>query len=497
MVDNSKPERALTKDRPRVIVIGGGFGGIRVVKELSNSNAEVIMVDKRNYHLFQPLLYQVATAALDVSQIAVPLRYGAEIQSNCTVFMSEVTGIDPSRNVIQVGSSKKEYVYDYLVVAAGCETNYFGKQTFRETTRSLKSLNDAIQIRQEFLLAFERAESCQDLSKVSEELTFVIVGGGPTGVELAGAMSELTHHTFKRSFRRITASVAKIILIDSSDRLLKMFPEKSSQRAQCDLEKFGVEVILAAHVVDATPNQVTLERRDGTTLVVKTKHVFWAAGVSASPLTKFLGTKLDATGRAVVAPDLSVTEFPNVYVIGDAAKVIDPRSQAQVPGVVQGAMQMGTFVGREIAHRIAGSPRTTRAVFHYVDKGSMATIGRGKAVVSTAGVQFSGFVAWLVWAFVHSFYLFGLRNQLSTLVTWIATYRSYSKGVRLITGEIRGDDSESLLDEPRLEDFDHKQAADTAGLVCLTRAEATTCRQSQEENCDSISKTSLHYGVRL
>jgi NADH dehydrogenase len=452
-----KSNQGLTANRPRVIVIGGGFGGIRVVKELSNTNAEVILVDKRNYHLFQPLLYQVATATLDASQIA--LRYGAELQPNCMVFMSEVTGIDPNHNVIQVGTRKKEYVYDYLVVAVGCEPNYFGKQEWRETTRSLKTLSDAIQIRQEFLLAFERAENCQDVSNVSDELTFVIVGGGATGVELAGAMSELTHHTFKRSFRRITASDAKIILIDSGDRLLKAFPEKCSQRAKRELEQIGVEVMLCARVVDITPNQVRLERRDGTTLEVKTKHVFWATGVSATPLTKSLGHKHDAAGRVEVASDLTVEGHPNVYVIGDAAKYIDPRTQKQVPGVVQGALQMGTFVGRDIANRIAGKLQFNRPEFHYVDKGSMATIGRGKAVVNLMGLQFGGFVAWLVWAVVHSFHLFGLRNQISTLLTWVATYRSYDKGVRLIAGEISVDEWESLPDDPRLKQLVHEVPA--------------------------------------
>jgi len=438
-----------TQKRPRVIIVGGGFAGMNVLHALKKSDAEVILIDKRNYHLFQPLLYQVATAALSPTQIAVPLRKAVEVQANCSVFLAEVTGVDPAQKKIQLGHQHQEYSYDYLVLATGAQTNYFGKDEWSAHAPGLKSIEEALNIRRRFLLAFEEAEMLNSVAERAELLTFVIVGGGPTGVELAGAMAEIAHTTLKCSFRRFNAATARVILVDSGERLLKAFEAPCSARAKKDLEALGVEVILGARVGEVTERSVSIKLAHGEPLVIATRQVIWAAGVKASELGAALGVPLDPGGRVKVNADLSVPGHPEVFVLGDLASYVDPVLNRPVPGVAQGAIQMGTFAGKIIENEILSSAELKRGsrteVFNYNDKGSMATIGRGKAVATIGRWSFGGLFAWILWAVIHVFFLVGFRNRLGTLVQWVWTYFFFERGVRLITGT---DDQFSKLSVP-------------------------------------------------
>jgi NADH dehydrogenase len=421
--------------------VGGGFAGLATLKQLNKTDAEIILIDKKNHHVFQPLLYQVATAALNPAQIAAPLREAVGKRALTTVFMAEVSGVDLQRNEVSIGNAKTPWTYDYLVLAAGAETNYFGNEHWEQHAGGLKNLDQALRIRDKFLLSFERAEMSDDPDEQAKLLTFVIVGGGPTGVELAGALAEISRQTLKCSFRKFSAASARIILIEGSDRLVKTFPEKCSQRAASDLADLGVEIIVKARVKDVGDDFICYSDRNGLDQTISCAQVIWAAGVRASPLAQQLGTALDNSGRVQVAQDLSLPEHENVFVIGDMAATIDEKTQRAVPGVAQAAVQMGTFVGNLIAKELTdcdkkGLERPLRPVFRYRDRGSIATIGKNRAIVSIGERSFAGIFAWLLWAFVHMGYLIGFRNRLLVIIQWVWMYIFDERGVRIIDSEV-------------------------------------------------------------
>lgn len=435
---------------PRVVVVGGGFGGLQVVRALKNAPVEVLLFDRRNYYLFQPLLYQIATAALNPSQIAVPLRLAAERQANTTIYLAEVHSVDLARSVVAVGNQRTEYTYDYLVVAAGVQTNYFGNDQLKASAPGLKTIEEALAVRNKFLLAFEEAELCANPEERTALLTFVIVGGGPTGVELAGAMAEIARHTLECSFRRFSATSARVVLIEGGDRVLKTFPAPCSHRALRDLEDLGVEVLLNARVTHIAGEVISIACKDGSTHELRSRNVTWAAGVVAGPLSKTLGVAVDSVGRVIVQSDLSVAGHPNVFVIGDLAHFDDPRLGRPVPGVAQGAIQMGAFVGGLIRREVSEASGKARPTFAFTDKGSMATIGRGRAVVNIGRLNFGGVPAWMLWAVVHVAFLNGVRNRLNIVVQWIWMFLFYELGVRLITKENAHEEIPSVSPDPRI-----------------------------------------------
>ncbi len=431
------------ENAPRVVIIGGGFGGINALKALRDTKAEIIVVDKRNYHLFQPLLYQVATAALNPSQIAVPLRRAVKLQGNCSVYLAEVTGIDLLKRQVSLGDANAPLMYDYLVVATGVETNYFGRPEWAKFAPGLKTVEEALGIRRRFLLAFEQAEMVTDEKLRSELLTFVIVGGGPTGVELAGAMAEIAHTTLTCSFRRFNAASARVILIDSGERVLKAFAPANSAAAMQQLEGMGVEVLLNARVTDVNGEEVEVSIKGhggeaNTSRTIRTRQVVWAAGVKGTGIGEMLGATGGSGGRVPVGPTLSLDRHPEVFVVGDLAQYTDPGSGQVVPGVAQGAIQMGSHAGRiisaEIGARAAGRAAPPRLPFRYNDKGSMATIGRGQAVVQFKSFSLRGLIAWVLWAVIHVLFLTGFRNRIGIMLEWVWMYLFHERGVRLITG---------------------------------------------------------------
>ncbi len=436
----SNPSTEGLTGKPRVIIVGGGFGGLRVLKALNDAPVDVVLIDKRNYHLFQPLLYQVATAALNPSQIAAPLRSAVPDYPNCSVYMSEVRAIDIQNQRVLLGDEHTPLCFDYLVLAAGAQPNYFGHPEWEQFAPSLKSLDDAIRIRNRFLLAFEQAEMSRDPVVQGEALTFVVVGAGPTGVELAGAMAEISKTTLQCSFRQFDAASARIILIDGDKRVLTSFSEQCSARALADLQSLGVEVMLNTRVTEVTADSVSLLINGTERRTIRSSNVVWSAGVMANTLARTLNTTLDRTGRVKVGPDLTIAGHPNIFVIGDLAAYTDPASGEQVPGVAQGAIQMGDYVGRLLTREIRVRAdhhvdTAERPPFRFRDKGSMATIGRGRAIVQIGTLRFGGLVAWLLWAFVHIFFLVGFRNRIVIMLQWVWMYFFYERGVRLITGQ--------------------------------------------------------------
>lgn len=421
--------------RPRVVIIGGGFGGLAAVRALRHADADVVLIDRQNHHLFQPLLYQVATAALSPANIAVPIRRIVARQSNCEVVMSDVTDIDAA--AATVTAVDRQYAYDYLVLAAGVRTNYFENDRWAQYAPGLKTIDEAIRVRARFLLAFEHAEIEQDAVARTAALTFALVGAGPTGVELAGAIAEISRHTLGRDFRHVDVKSVRVMLIDLADRVLPGFDPRLSERARRDLESLGVEVMTDTRVIDVDERGLTVERRDRTERI-DAHNVIWAAGVAAVPLGACLGAETGSAGRIKVGDDLSVPGHPEIFVVGDLAHRIDPRTGALVPGVAQGALQMGRFAGRVISAEVTalarGRPAPRRGVFIYRDKGSMATIGRNRAVADIKGFRFGGRLAFLVWGVVHILSLIEFRQRLLTLAEWIWMYVFYQRGVRLITG---------------------------------------------------------------
>jgi len=403
---------------PRVVILGSGFGGLYAAKALKRAPAQITVVDRRNFHLFQPLLYQVATAALNPSDIAYPIRSVVAHQKNTNVILAEATAVDVERRVVKLVDG--EVAYDYLVIATGATHSYFKHPEWARSAPGLKTIEDALEIRRRVLLAFESAERETDPDRERAWLTFVIVGGGPTGVELAGALSEIARQTMIRDFRRINPSSARVILIEGTDRVLPPYPPDLSKKAADQLRHLGVEVITGGLVTQVDDQSVSVGE-----MKIATRTVLWAAGVQGSPLARTLGVPLDRAGRVAVSPDLTLPGHPEVFVIGDLAAF------EKVPGVAPAAIQEGKHAARNIMLAIAGKPMRP---FHYWDKGSLATIGRAAAVADFGRVHISGFAAWFSWLAVHIFFLIGFRNRLLVILQWAWAYLTYQRGARLITG---------------------------------------------------------------
>lgn len=419
--------------RPRVVIVGGGFGGLYAAKALRRAAVDILLIDRRNHHTFQPLLYQVATAGLSPADIAQPLRGILEGQRNCETLMGEAHGFDLDRRAVRIreyDGDDREIPYDYLIVATGATDSYFGHDEWRDHAPPLKTLEDAITLRRRFLLRFEQAETEDDPDERRALLTFVIVGAGPTGVELAGTMREIARDAAPRVYRRIESRDARIVLVEGLDRVLPSMSDDSSRSAQRQLERIGVEVVLGQLATTIDDRGVTL--KDGTR--IDARFVAWAAGVRASPLIDALGVETDKQGRARVGPDCALPGRPEAFVIGDAARMMDAKSGQPVPGVAQGAIQSGRFVASVIAREARGA-RGHRPAFEYRDKGTMATIGRAAAVAEVFGRKFSGFVAWALWLAIHLMFLIGFRNKLIVLIQWAWAYVFYKRGAALITGE--------------------------------------------------------------
>lgn len=411
---------------PRVVVLGGGFGGLSAAKALARAPVQITVVDRSNHHLFQPLLYQVATAALGPSEIASPIRRILRYQANVEVILADVTSIDvPGKRVILADG---EVPYDFLVLATGATHSYFGHDDWEPFAPGLKSLEDALEIRHRILSAFEVAEREPDEALRRAWMTFVIVGAGPTGVELAGTLIEVAHKTLSRDFRRIDPKETRVVLLEGLPRVLSAYTEALSASAQRQLEALGVEVRTKTMVtgIDAGGVSIGSER-------IRAHTVLWAAGVAASPLARSLGVPLDRAGRVNVGADLLLPGRDDVYVIGDLAHL--EQDGEPVPGVAPAAMQMGRFVARDLVRRLHGQPRKP---FRYVNKGMLATIGRAAAVAHIGRFKFSGVLAWLAWLFVHIFFLIGFRNRLTVMIEWAWSYVSHDRGARLITARADG-----------------------------------------------------------
>lgn len=411
--------------RPRIVVLGAGFGGLTFCQSFRHPDAEVIVVDRQNHHLFQPLLYQVATAGLSAPEIAQPIRSILWDKPNVRVHLSNVEAIRPDAKQVVVNG--RELRYDYLVFGLGGRTSYFGHPEWEQFAPGLKSLEDAQRIRREVLLAFELAENSTDPEEQRRLMTIVVVGGGPTGVELAGAFAELATHVLRRDFKRIDPAKARVVLVEGSPRLLGQFPADLSDNAAETLTRMGVEVRCGVQVKQLAKSRVELNNGE----VIEAANIIWAAGIGASPLTAQLGASTDRAGRVLVQPDLSVTGHPEIFVIGDAAFLVDAKGQT-VPGVSPAAMQEGRHVARIIESELEGHPE--RPAFAYLDKGSMATIGRSAAVAMVGPVHLTGFIAWLGWLFIHLVFLVGFRNQIAVLWQWFYSYLTYKRGARIITG---------------------------------------------------------------
>jgi len=409
--------------RPHVVIIGGGFGGLYAARALSRAPVRITVLDRKNHHLFQPLLYQVATAGLNPSDIAVPIRRILRHQANVTVELAAVTRIDTVTKELTLGPEEGTLTYDFLIVATGATHSYFSHPEWEAHAPGLKSVEDALEIRRRVLLAFEEAEREPNEEKQRAWLTFVVVGGGATGVEMAGALAELAHHVLCDDFRRIEPRRARILLIEGGERVLPAFQPALSEDAKETLEGMGVSVLLGRRVESIDVDGVVV---DGERIEART--VMWAAGVKASPLAASLGVPLDPAGRVKVASDLSVPGAPDVFVVGDLAYV--EQDGVLVPGVAPAAMQEGTHAARMVQLRLERLPSKP---FHYLDKGSLATIGRASAVAELRGIGMTGFVAWLAWLVLHLFFLIGFRNRLLVLVEWAWAYLAYDRGARVIT----------------------------------------------------------------
>jgi NADH dehydrogenase len=409
----------------RILIIGGGFGGLYAAKTLAKTQASITLVDRRNYHLFQPLLYQVATAALNPSDIAAPIRAVLRKQKNVSVIMGDVNAIDVDRRIVTMADG--ELAYDILIVATGATHSYFSHPEWEENAPGLKTIEDALEIRRRVLRAFEAAERETDPERQKAWLTFVIVGAGPTGVELAGALSEIARQTMLRDFRRINPSSARVILLEGRERVLPPYPPPLSAKAAEQLRHLGVEVMTDAVVTRMSDHEVCIG--DAT---IPTRTILWAAGVQASPLARSLGVPLDRAGRVLVEPDLSIPGHPDVFVIGDLATVKNDDGSL-VPGVAPAAIQEGIHTAKNIARMLDGQPTLS---FRYRDKGSLATIGRAAGVADFGRVKLSGFIAWAAWLAIHIFFLIGFRNRVLVILQWAWAYLTYQRGARLITGKV-------------------------------------------------------------
>lgn len=419
------------KPKPRVVIIGGGFGGLWAAKALANKPVDVTLIDRKNHHVFQPLLYQVATAVLSPGEIAQPIRRILHKFKNIEVILGEATEFDKEgRSVVLADGSRVEY--DYLIVAAGARHSYFGRDEWETSAPGLKTLEDAFEIRRRVLLAFELAEREALLTGIERQLNFVVVGGGPTGVELAGAIAGIARQALATDFKAIDTRKARVMLFEGSDQVLGTFGHDLSASAKSQLESLGVEVRLNSFVTDIEPGRI----KTGDEWV-DCDVVLWATGVAASPLGAALGSKVDKAGRVFVEPDLSLPEFREIFVIGDMASILQENGEP-VPGVSPAAMQMGEATADNIERDLTTQPRSS---FRYVNKGTMATIGRSKAIADIGGYQFKGFIAWLMWLFLHVMFLIGFRNRFAVMFEWFWAYLTRERSARLITG-----DAEDLKD---------------------------------------------------
>ena len=408
---------------PHVVIIGGGFGGLFAAKALNRAPVRITLIDRHNHHVFQPLLYQVATAGLSPGDIAAPIRWVLRRQQNVRVLLAEARNIDtPARRVdLDQGEA---LTYDYLIVAAGADNSYFGHDEWQQHAPSLKTLDDALRIRSRMLLAYEQAERERDPAARQRLLTFVVVGGGPTGVEMAGAIAEIARQTLADEFRAISTAASRILLVEAGPSILSTFPEKLRDDARSALRRKGVEVLEHTAVTRVEEGRVWLGDE-----MIEAGMVMWAAGVTASPLGRTLGAPVDRAGRVLVEPDLSIAQHPEVFVVGDLASLEGP-SGRPYPGVSQVAMQQAAHAAKMILRSVDGQPRRP---FRYKDLGSMATIGRNAAVADLGWLQLSGFLGWLLWLFIHILWLIGFRNRILVLVQWAGAYLTYQRSVRLIT----------------------------------------------------------------
>lgn len=410
----------------KVVIVGGGFGGINLAKGLKDSKLDVLLIDKTNHHLFQPLLYEVASAALSPGEIAIPIREILRGQENTAVMMGEIVQVDKESKQVVLGNGER-VDYDYLVIATGARHSYFGNDSWEKFAPGLKTIKDALNIREEILISFEKAERIDSIAEAAKYLNFVIIGGGPTGVEMAGAIAEIAHKTMFKNFRRIKPEKSKIYLIEASPRILGMYPEKLALKAQKDLEKLGVKVITGKRVTQVNEEGVQVENT-----FYPCKNIIWAAGNQASPLLKNLGIPLDRQGRAIVEKDLSIPGFSEIFVIGDAASAMDKQGKP-LPGVAPVAIQQGRYLAKILSKQLL---KEQRPPFEYRDKGSLATIGKGKAIAWMGKFQLSGLFAWLVWCFVHVVYLIGFRNRISVMLEWFFFYMTGQRGARLIYSSV-------------------------------------------------------------
>ena len=408
--------------RPRVVIVGGGFGGLYAARALRRADVDVLVLDRTNHHLFQPLLYQVATATLSPTDITTPIRWLLRHQKNTTVLMVDVGRVDTERRVVISADGAHEYPYDFLIVSAGARHAYFGHPEWEATAPGLKSIDDAIEIRQRILTAFERAELSNDADERNAWLQFVIVGGGPTGVELAGMIPTIAKDALARDFRRIAAEEARVALLEGGPKVLPSYPDDLAEHARRDLIELGVDVRTNTFVTDITPGEVHIGES-----VIRTHTVIWAAGNAASPLGRSLGAPTDRMGRVEVEPDLSIGAHPEVFAIGDMVTIACDGKP--VPGVAPAAMQMGAHAAKNIKRSIEQRERTP---FIYHNKGDLATIGRHKAIADLGYVKLAGGIAWWFWLFLHIMYLAGFRNRLSVLIEWGYSYFTFERGARLI-----------------------------------------------------------------
>jgi NADH:ubiquinone reductase (H+-translocating) len=422
--DNNPPHQ--------VVIVGGGFGGLYAAKALAKANVNVTLIDKRNFHLFQPLLYQVATGALSPADISSPLRSVLSKSKNTKVLLGEVNDIDPTAQKVMVGN--QSVPYDALIVATGAKHSYFGKDNWETFAPGLKTVEDAIEMRRRIFMAFEAAEKETDAAKRRALLTFVIVGGGPTGVELAGAIAELATKTLKEDFRNIDTSEARVLLLEGLDRILPPFAPELSQEAQASLEGLGVDVQTKTLVTNIENDIVTIKQGEEVKTIAS-KTVLWAAGVKASAMGKVLiertGVESDRAGRVMVEPDLSIKGHPNIFVVGDLANFAH-QNDKPLPGVAPVAMQEGEYVAKLIQKRLKGE---TLPQFNYVDRGSLAMVGQHSAVVDLGFIKLKGFFAWFFWLFIHIYFLIEFDNKLVVMIQWLWSYFTRNRGARLITGK--------------------------------------------------------------
>jgi NADH dehydrogenase len=426
---------------PRVLIVGGGFAGLAAAKALAGAPVEVTLVDRRNHHVFQPLLYQVATASLSPADISAPIRAVLRGQANCEVVLAEVAGVDVAGRRLLVGNGSLPY--DFLVLAAGATHAYFGHDDWAPLAPGLKSLEDATEMRRRILLAFESAEHEGSEEARRAVLTFGIVGGGPTGVELAGAIKEIAGKTIPRDYKYVDTRTTRVILFEAGSRLLPAFPPELSARARRDLERMGVEVRLGSAVTGVTPRAIHIGEES-----IPVRNVFWAAGVKGSALGRSLGVPLDRAGRVVVGPDLTIPGHPEVFVAGDLAAAVSADTGKPVPGVAQGGIQMGRYAGGTIAREAGRASPAARAPFAYWDKGSMAIIGKAKGIAQIGRFRCGGFLAWLLWGGIHIAFLIGFRNRLQVLLSWFWNWALNARDARLITGDAQLD-----ITIPRSGDF--------------------------------------------